>query len=364
MRTLVFWGDAPLARARARAEQGDLILLWGRREGEGEEPRLKSADWSEERAARVETAVAEWTRAVAEKPFLEGRPFREIFRWEGLSLWPRVERFFLSPDSAAAGCVRLVEAFGLVFETELPDEVEATGLRDDEVRLLERCCTARGVLFQGVARRRAPRVAGGTRGAGALSLVGRMRALGSALSPKKPKMEPGALVFVRPEGGADETGDAFERLLRVAREEMELRVTVVGGEDGLGLVNLLDGEARRAVRAAEDAFQKALDLLREAPSTVAAFRHDDVAFADLAAAPDLEAVMKGLLPRAVRRGEGLRALLRTTSPKALCASAGDAVALHAGRLAGVPVEAFAGAQDGPRVLHALRSAARGAGMVG
>ena len=340
-----------------------MILLWGRREGGSEEPHFKTADWSEERAARVETAVLEWTRAVAEKPLLEGRPFRELFHWEGLCLWPLVERFFLGTDSVAAACVRLVEAFGLVFETELPDEVEATGLGEDEVRLLERCCTARGVLFQGDALRRAPRAAVKVRGGEALTLSGRMRALRSALSPPR-RLEAGTVVFVRPEAGTAAGGDALERLLRVAREEMELKVTVVGGEDGMAPESLLDDDARRAVRIAEDALKKAQGELKEAPSTVAAFRHDDVAFADLAAAPDLGAVLLGLLPRAVRRAEGLRALLRTATPKALCARADDVLALHAGRLAGLPVEAFDGATDGPRVLHALQAAARGAGMVG
>ena len=364
MRTLVFWGDAPLARAKDRAEKGDLILLWGRREGGNEEAQFKTADWSEERAARVETAVVEWTRAVAEKPLLEGRAFGDLFHWEGLSLWPLVERFFLSPRSAAAACVRLVEAFGLVFETELPDEVEASGLRDDEVRLLERCCTARGVLFQGEARGRGGPGTLRPKAREVLSLVGRLRALGSALSRTKGRTAAGTIVFVRPEGEAGEKLDAFERLLRVAREEMDLKVTDFGGEGGLGPENLVDGEAQRAIHAAEEAFRKARAELTEAPATVAAFRHDDVGFADLAAAPDLEAVLLGLLPRAVRRVEALRALLRTSSPRALCASADDALALHAGRLAGVPVEAFATAADGPRVLHALQAATRGAGMVG
>ena len=361
MRTLVFWGDAPLAQARARAERGDVILLWGRRRGGDEEPRFKSADWTEEKAARVETAVTEWTQAVAEKPLLEGRPLRELFAWEGLSLWPLVERFFLSPESAAAGCVRLVLAFTLVFETELPDEVEAAGLRDDEVRLLERCCTAKGVLFQGDVLRRGGNVVGGAKARNPLSLVGRMRSFRSALSPPGRKVEPGTVLFVRPEGG---DAEAMERLLRVAREEMELRVTVVGGEDGLVLQSLLDGEARRAIRTADEAFHRTLGALKQAPSTVAAFRHEEVAFADLAAASDLEAVLENLLPRVVRRAEGLRALLRSASPRALCASADDALALHAGRLAGLPVAAFADANDGPRVLRVLHAAAREGGMVG
>lgn len=364
MRTLVFWGDAPLARAKARAAEGALILLWGRREAGSEEATFKSADWGEARAARVEAAVTEWTQAVAARPLLEGRGLRELFDWRGLALWPFVERLFLTPGSAAGDCVRLIEVFALVFETELPDEVEAVGLREDEVRLLERCCTARGVLFQGEAQSRPGRASPGVRARDARGVVGRMRALRSALSPSRPRVEKGTVVVVRPEDGAGESGQALERLLRVAREEMGLALTVVGGEDGLSPEDLLDDEGRRATRAACAAFQKAFDTLKVAPSTVAAFRHEHVGFADLSAAPDLEAVLKGLLPRTVRRGEGLLALLRTDSPTALCACADDALALHAGRLAGVPVVAFEGAKDGPRVLHALDAAARGAGMVG
>ena len=360
MRTLVFWGDAPLAHARARAEQGDLILLWGRRDAAPDEPAFKTADWGAEKAARIEAAVTEWTRMMAEQPLLEGRPLRELLSWEGLSLWPLVERFFLGSTSVAAGCVRLVEAFGLVFETELPDEVEAAGLREAEERLLERCCTAKGVLFQGEAPRRG-HVRKATRSRDGLSLLGRIRALGSALAPPR-KLEEGTVVFVRPESGSGDKGEALERLVEEARGE--LRITVVGGEDGLAPETLLDGEARRAIRSEEDAFHETFETLREAPATVAAFRYDDVGFADLAAGPDLDAVLLGLLARAVRRAEGLRALLRRASPCALCAYASDILALHAGRLAGVPVEAFSGAKDGARVRRALEAAAREAGMVG
>lgn len=360
MRTLVFWGDAPLARARARAEQGDLILLWGRRDLGPGEPAFKTADWDPEKAARIEAAVAEWTRLLAEKPLLEGRPFRELFSWEGLPLWPLVERFFLGSTSAAAGCVRLVEAFGLVFETELPDEVEATGLGEDEVRLLERCCTAKGVLFQG-APRRGGHAARGTPSRRGPSLAGRLRAWGSALrSPRK--LEPGTVVFVRPEAGPGDGGEALERLVLDARGAVP--ITVVGGEGGLAPETLEDGEARRAIRSAEEEFHKMFEVLKDAPATVAAFRHDDVGFADLAAAQDLDTLVLGRLAPAVRRAEGLCALLRRASPRALCACASDILSLHAGRLAGVPVHALAGAEDGARVRLALETAAREAGMVG
>ena len=361
MRTLVFWGDAPLARARARAERGDLILLWGRRDLRPDEPAFKTADWGAEKAARIEAAVTEWTRMVSEKPLLEGRPLRELLSWEGLSLWPLAERFFLGPTSAAASCVRLVEAFGLVFETEMPDEVEAAGLGEDEVRLLERCCTARGVLFQGGGPRRAGRVSTATPSQGGFSLVGRIRALGAALVPPR-KLETGTVVFVRPEAGAGHASEALERLVQDARGKLPM--AVVGGDDGLVPESLLDGEARRAIRSAEDALRKTFDTLKEAPATVAAFRHDDVGFADLAATPDLDAMLLGVVAPAVRRAEGLRALLRRSSPRALCALASDHLCLHAGRLASVPVEAVSGPEDGARAWRALEAAAREAGMVG
>lgn len=358
MRTLVFWGDAPLSRARARAAAGDLILLWGRREAGGEDGPLKSADWSEDKGARVEAAVTEWTRAIAEAPLLEGRPLRDLFHWEGLSLWPLVEHFFLGMDSAAAGCVRLVESFGIVFETELPDEVEAVGLREDEIRLLDRCCTAKGVLFQGEPPRRGGRAPAGAQRRDPLSLFGRMRAAFRA--PRK--VEAGAVVLVRPESAPGESGDATPQL---PTEELEaLTVTVVGGQDGLAPESALDGAARQAIRNAEAVFHEVLETLKDAPSTMAAFRHDDVSFADLAAAPDLDAILGGVLPRAVRRAEGVRALLRSTSPRALCARADDLLVLHAGRLAGLPVDAFSDAGDALRVLRGLDASSREAGMVG
>ena len=240
-------------------------------------------------------------------------------------------------------------------------------MREDEVRLLERCCTAKGVLFQGEAQRRPGRAASVARARDAVSVVDRMRGLPYGLSPQKTKAGDGRVVLREARGrGHGESGPRpLERLLRVAREEMGLKVTVVGGEDGLAPESLLDDAARRAARDAQEAFAKALGALKDAPSTVAAFRHDGVAFADLAAAADLEALLGG--PAARRRCGGRKACAPCCGrarPGRCAPRADDALALHAGGLAGVPVVALRRRGGRPRVLHALEAAARGAGMVG
>ncbi len=278
-----------------------------------------------------------------------------------MPLWPYLHRFFLSPQSAAGQWVRLAESFSFLFETELPDEVEAVGLGADETTLLERCCTARGVLFQGESKKRAARAAARPE---PLGLRERMRGWRGAFGADKPKATPGALVFVPPEAGPTEVGEAFQRLLRVAREDMMLEGFVVGGEGEKGAEDFLDAPARAAVSDAEAAFTRALDELKDAPSTAAAFCHEGVSFADLAVEADLAALLKRVLPAAVRRAEGLRAVLRAVKAKALCAAADDALALRAARLEDIPAIPFAEAKDGPRVLLALERAARGAGMVG
>ena len=156
----------------------------------------------------------------------------------------------------------------------------------------------------------------------------------------------------------------FERLLIVARDEMSLPVTVLGGEDGIDPASLLDAASRRAAEEAEADFARALEELKDAPSTAAAFFHEGVSFGDRSAAADLEALLKRVLPQAVRRAEGVRAALRASQAKALCATAADALALRAARAEGTPTVPFGADADGPRVLRALEAAARGAGMVG
>jgi ADP-heptose:LPS heptosyltransferase len=360
VKAVVFWGEGSVSRAKARVAEGATVLLWGRREA-APDPALRTADWSPDKAARIEEAVTTWVEAASLRPLLEGRRFGELFSWQDVPLWPLARRFFLSPQSGAGQCVRLLESYSLVFETELPDEVEAVGLREDEVRLLERCATARGVLFQGESgSRKAPFLAPQAK----TGLLQRVRALGAAFTPGRPNVEPETVVFVRPAGEAGETAAALERLQRVARDELGMKVAVLGGEDGLPPERFLDDGARKAVAEAEAEFSLAFDTLKEAPSTAAAFTYEGIGFADLAAADDLLALFRHLYPAGVRRAEGLRAFLRSGGARALCATAGDVLALAAARAEKVLAVPFAHAGDGPAVLQALQGPARGAGMVG
>ena len=159
MKTLVLWGEAPLAGAKARAAEGARVLLFGRSAAEGD-GTVRAADLGPG-AARILGAVTEWASALGERPGTGERSFAELFAWNEVPLWPYLHRFFLSPQSASGQWVRLAESFSFLFETELPDEVEAVGLGADETTLLERCCTARGVLFQGESKKRAARAAVG-----------------------------------------------------------------------------------------------------------------------------------------------------------------------------------------------------------
>ena len=371
MRTLVFWGKAPLPEAMARAARGDRILLFGRPDA-AEAPDLPTADFGSEARERIEQAVRSWTEALAERPMLRDGRFHELFAWQEEPLWPLARDFFLSEESAAGRCVRLIESFSVVFETELPDEVEAVGLRADEGALLARACTARGVLFQGESRRRATRPVEKPSGTG---LLDRMRRLGGAFGGGGPKIKKGVLLLVRPglrtprapargEHARGALSLAFERLLIVARDEMSLPVAVLGGEDGIGPETLLDSAARRAVTEAEAGFARAFGELKDAPSTAAAFFHEGVSFADLCAEADLGTLLNHVFPRAVRRAEGVRAALRASHAPALCATAEDALALRAAQVESTPAIPFGAATDGPRALLALEAAARGAGMVG
>jgi hypothetical protein len=336
------------------------VLLWGRRDVLPPEDGLAVAEFGPEEASRIEEATGRWVDGLAERTLTEGRAFRDLFAWDEVSLFPVARRFLLSTESSAGRSVRLVEAFRVVLEKELPDEVEAEGLLEDEVRLLARACTACGVLFQGGRRTRAPRAGQGLRASPRPGLFHRMRA---ALPAGKPRLMSGSVVFVRPEE-TSERALAFERLCRVAAEEMAMSVLAVGGGEGPAPESLLDERSRGAVRAAEAALEKRLRELREAPSVAAAFVHDDVSFADLAVASDLDALLLDRLPRAVRRAEGLRSLLRQAAPRALCALHDDTLALAAARLESVPTVPFADVRSGPEVLQALEAASRGAGMVG
>jgi hypothetical protein len=256
--------------------------------------------------------------------------------------------------------VRLIESFSLVFESELPDEVEGVGLKADEVRVLERCCTARGVLFQSAAKTRKETR---RREEPSSTAANHARSWRSLFGGEKPAALESPIVFVRPEGEPDDAGLALDRLLLVARDDLGQGPAVVGG-DGLDPARGLDSRAKEALGQAAAAFETELARLKAASSTAAAFTWEGVGFADLAAEADLARLLESLLPAAVRRAEGLRALLRGGRALVVCTHAGDTLALAAAQAEGVRTLPLERAEDGPRVLQALRAAARGEGMVG
>ena len=96
---------------------------------------------------RADEAAIAWTRAFGKRPLLDGKSFRELFRWKDVSLWWFAE-LYLHHSTAATRYVRWIDMFHATLAREAPDEVVAQGLSVEEALLLARCCTARGVLFQ------------------------------------------------------------------------------------------------------------------------------------------------------------------------------------------------------------------------
>src|SRR5262249_31963041 len=130
--TLLAWTDAADERLR-RAGVEQL----------GRKDVLGVADFD-----AADEAAIEWTRRWGKTPLLDGKSFRELASWKGVSLWWFAE-LFLHHSTRSPRRVRIVEAFFRILERQAPDEVEASGLSGEETLLLARTCVARGVLFLG-----------------------------------------------------------------------------------------------------------------------------------------------------------------------------------------------------------------------
>ncbi len=101
----------------------------------------------EARDAADDAAIA-WTKDFGRRPLRDGRSFRQLLAWKGVPLFYFAE-LFLHHSTAAAGHVRTIEIFDRLLARLAPREVEAAGLSPAETLLLQRACTARGVLFHG-----------------------------------------------------------------------------------------------------------------------------------------------------------------------------------------------------------------------
>ncbi len=325
MKSLVLWatGSADLAARRAK-EGATLLVLDPRAEGGLEQAGLpfRRPPTSPETVDAVEAAVRTWARVWGRLPLVDGRSFRELAEWKGVSLWWMGEAFFRT-STEAPRCVRVAETFLRLLETERPTEVEAVGLPPRDTLLLSRACTVQGVLYHGPASAR-PRVK-----PSAWELRGRRESWAASLRALRGRgraLVPGRTALV----GEPEDDAALAGLVTSLGDE----VAVVTRPERLS--------SRRALAAAKGARRVLRELwqrLRASPGVHESFSHRGVAFFDLAEA-DLAALLLSRLPAAVRLYEAATEWLLAARPKvvllALPARDDRRTLLAAARAAGVP----------------------------
>ncbi len=325
MKSLVVWasGSADLAARRAK-EGATLLVLDPRAEGALEKAGLpfRRRPTSPETPDAVEAAVRTWARVWGRLPLVDGRSFRELAEWQGVSLWWMGEAFFRSATEAP-GCVRVAETFLRLLETERPTEVEAVGLPSRDSLLLSRACTVQGVLYHGPSSAR-PRVkpsaweVRGRRESWAASLRA-LRGPGRTLAPGR------TALVLEPEGDG-----ALSALLASLGEEIDVVTRIE---------RLASRRAFAAAKGARRALRELWPRLRASPGVHESFSHRGVAFFDLAEA-DLAGLLLSRLPAAVRLYEAATEWFLASRPKAvlLAVPARDdrRTLLAAARAAGVP----------------------------
>lgn len=272
----------------------------------------------------VDAVVRTWARVWGRLPLVDGRSFRELVEWKGVSLWWMGEAFFRAATEAPR-CVRLAETFLRLLQAERPAEVEAVGLPPGDALLLSRACTVEGVLYHGPAVPR-PRVSPrawasrGRREAWAASL----RALGR----RTPAADPGHALLVAEPGA--------EGALRPLVPALAAEVVTVP------LPAIAASASRRARAQAREGRRRLHELwrrLRTSPGVHESFAHRGVAFFDEAEA-DLAGLLLARLPAAVRLYEAAFERLAAGRPKALLLAVPSRddrrTLLAAARAAGVP----------------------------
>jgi hypothetical protein len=332
-------------------------------------------------AEEVDAAAVRWTKEWGRRPLVDGRSFRDLYSWKGVSLWWFAE-LFLHHSTEATRRVRVIEVAHRLLDAEGPDEVEAHGLPDDEARLVSRTCVARGVLFHGGKTRR-PRtrsVADVRRRARWNAVKAWATSAKTALAGPPPPPRAGAPValflshaaFWR-ERAAD-NGDAprtyehyFDRLIPALGEDGVLQpfVVAVGPRaafrrrglgarlsewlrwhaPGAGYVHVnryFDAAVARGARAGAERGWRIWSELAGLPAVDEAFAHRGVSFADLSQA-DLAATLLLQIPWAIRSYEEMAAVLAAVRPAVVClyaeSSGWGRAALAACRAAGVPAMA-------------------------
>jgi len=353
VKTLVFWGGGSPDRARRHHRQGAVFVLWGDKRGALDAASIpfRTADLPPAQAEGVERAALRWSRAWPRIPLVDGRSFRELVEWKGLSLADLLDDFWRASPRLGY-YVRVIETVELLLEEETPDEVEAVGLEGPTALLLGRACTRRGILYHGPQ----PRPWGAGRGAAfrgrALALALVARALRAWFSPGPPPPAGGgravALLFLSAEEG-------LASLARAAAGDPLLCPFAVTVGARTPRPSLEDYPALREVRAASRRLRETWGRLRRSPALGDAFNHRGVAFADLARR-DLAELMLVWLPRAVSRFEQAAAVLRAVHPAVVCLGRAGGPLLLACRAAAVATGEPQAGETGEGLLARLRAA--------
>jgi hypothetical protein len=369
-------------RAAEAVLPGARVLAWDAEAAEALESASIPCDNAESllgaagREATEDAAIA-WTKDFGRRPLQDGRSLREILDWRGLPLFYFAE-LYLFHSTRAPGYVRTIEILHRVLQSLRPTEVEAAFLPPAEARLLQRTCTALGVLFHGDLGRRG--------GAGALrvswesrwnNLKTALSALKAALArrPAPPPREGRRVLFLShaafwklrrdPEtGAAREFEHYFDALLPGVASDPALQPYVLGvgpraafrrrgrrarlaewlrlrPEAGPYVhVNRFTSprvaaEVRRATRRIRTLWRS----LRNSPAAHEAFSHRGVPFLDLAGS-DLAGTLLLQLPWAVRCCEEMSEVLARVEPALVVlyaeSSGWGRAALGACRARGVP----------------------------
>jgi hypothetical protein len=383
VKSLLIWAGGPVAAARRCAGAGGTVVAWtddaAAALGRAGVPCRAAALDAEEADAVDEAAIA-WTKAWGKRPVLDGQSVRDLLAWKGVSLWWFAE-LYLHYSTRAPRHVRLIERFHRLLEAERPDEVEAAGLPSEELFLLERTCTARGLLFLG---RRQGGGLGPRWATLRTSLTSRWNTLKAAASALKTMLagappRPGAdgrktVLFLSHAAFWRERRDLETDALREYEHYFDRLIPEVGRDQGLqpyvvavgpraafrrrGAKERLADWARLGAASASyvhvnaftrwRVFRETLRAtgtirgvwrrLRHSPGVHESFAHRGVSFAELSG-PALAGTMLLQLPWAVRSCEEMAEVLAAVAPGVLClyaeSSGWGRAALAACRAAGV-----------------------------
>jgi len=247
-------------------------------------------------------------------PLLDGKSFRDLVEWRDTSLLWLAEAF-IRHETAGPLCAGLAETALRLLEVTRADEVDVVGLGRPETVVLSRACTTRGVLLHGATPEARPL---------RLPTSGRhgpIRTLAGVFAPASPpplpepmtaggRAEAAPLLLVPPrESDASPLGP----LLEAAATDLGMPVVVVP------LASLARWETRRvrhAVSKAQALLSECRTRLRGAPGLHESYGHRGIGFADLAE-NDLDLILLGRLPAAVRRLEAAVELVAGPTPPAV-----------------------------------------------